>query len=163
MLVVVLCTAHTWMEYPSTTHGMRLYHACNTPESCIGYASACTTHGIRLEYASFMHEIFISFMHGTCMKFRHQSMHVTYMSHSWKMSQIPACYMHVSGIMHITHEISNYSILLLDISCRKLSGFGCMKCTETCMHVSGTPFWVGSTAKNQLVCSKYCILLLNSQ
>ena len=31
------------------------------------------------------------------------------------------------------HEISNYSILSLEISCMELSGFGRMKCAETCM------------------------------
>ena len=77
---------HAWntpvsrMEYACITHGICLYHAWNMPVSCLEYA--CTMHGIHLEHAGFMHEISIFFMHGTCMKFRHQSMHVTCMSHT---------------------------------------------------------------------------------
>ena len=39
------CT-HACMEYPRTTHGIRLYHAWNMPVSCM--ECACTTHGICL-------------------------------------------------------------------------------------------------------------------
>ena len=41
-----------------------------------------------------------------------------------------ACYMHVSGIMN---GIANSSILLLEISCMKITGFSHMKCAEICM------------------------------
>ena len=55
---------------------------------------------------------------------------VTCMVPTCKMSQIPACYMHVSGIMH---GIVNSSVLSLQISCMKITGCSRMKCAETCL------------------------------
>ena len=64
-----VCTVHG-----ARVHGIRLYHAWNTPVPRMEYA--CTTHGIRLyhawnmpvqrmEYARTMHGIYL-IMHGTC-------------------------------------------------------------------------------------------------
>ena len=94
MPIAVLRMVHACMN------GIPQYHTWNMPVSCMEYT--CIMHGICLKHASFMHEICVFFMHETCMKFRHQSMHETCMSHTWKTSQIPACYMHISGIVHIT-------------------------------------------------------------
>ena len=150
MSVAVLCM-HTWMEYPSimecacTMHGIRLYHAWNTPVPRMEYA--CIMLGIRLYDAwntpgtCTFHAVNVHiFMHGTCMKFRHQSMHACNM-HVPYLKNVPnPCMLHACFRNHACnmHEISNYSITLsLEISCMELSGFGRMKCAETCMkHAS---------------------------
>ena len=72
-------------------------------------------------------------------------MHVTCIVPTCKTSQIPACYMHVSGIMH---GIVNSSVLSLEISCMKITGCSRMKYAET--HVSGAPFRVGGFSYDYL-------------
>ena len=58
------------------------------------------------------------------------SMHVPYLKNVPNPCMLHACFRNHACNMH---EISNYSILLLESSCIKLSGFGHMKCAETCM------------------------------
>ena len=102
------CT-HEWntpvprIEYACTTHGICLYHAWNTPVPHMEYAWN---------------------MQVSCMKYAYFSC----MEHAQNMHEIQAP-IHAYNM----YEISNYSILLLEISCMKLSGFGRMKCAETCM------------------------------
>ena len=115
-----------------TVHGIHLYHAWNTSLSCLEYA--CTTHGICLEHASYMHKMCIF----SCMKFRHQSIHVTCMSPYLQNVPNPcmlhACFRnHASNMQEISSYMHLHVIVLLEISYMKLSGFGCMKCAETCM------------------------------
>ena len=148
------------MEYTYITHGTRLHHAWNTPVSCMEYA--CTMHGIHLCHTwntpapctCVMHRIHLyhawktpvprmeyawngpDSMHGTCTFYAWNIGSNPCMWHAWylhvKRPQIPACYIHVSGIMH---GIANSSILSLEILCMKITrlSFSCMKCAETCM------------------------------
>ena len=62
-------------------------------------------------------------------------MHVPYLKNVPNPCMLHACFRNHACNMH---EISNYSITLsLEISCMELSGFGRMKCAETCMkHAS---------------------------
>ena len=56
--------------------------------------------------------------------------HVPYLKNVPNPCMLYACFRNHACNMH---EILNYSILSLEISCMELSGFGRMKCAETCM------------------------------
>ena len=110
------------MEYVSIMLGIRLYHTWNMSGTCKFHAR-----NVHIFHAWNIHEI--------CMKFRHQSIHVTCMSPYLKTIPNP-CMLHACFRNHASnmHEISNYlHVLLLELSCMKFSGLGRMKCAETCM------------------------------
>ena len=107
------------------------------------YVHACTP-----EHEGFMREICIfSCMHAlhayeTCMKHAWNLGTNPCMQQAWKVSQIPACYMHVSGIMHVTwmkFRIIQYC------HWNFMHGTFWIWGHEMCwnMHVWGAPFWVG--------------------
>ena len=143
------------MEYACITHGICLYHAWNTPVRRMEYScimlgihlyDAWNTPGTCRFHAWNIHIFHACNMHETCMKIRHQSMHVTCMSHTWKTSQIPACYMHVSGIMHVTcmkFQIIQYCHW--KFHAWHFLDFGAWNVRKHAwnVHVSGAPFWVG--------------------
>ena len=123
---------HAWnmpvscMDSACTMHGIHLYHAWNMPYHAWNMSGTCKFHAwnVHIFHAWNMHE--------ACMKFRYQSVHVTCMSpylpnpcmlhtcfrnhacnmHAWKFQTIQYCYwkFHPGN-----------------------SGFGRVKCAETCM------------------------------
>ena len=123
MEIPVLCMVHAWstpvphMEYTSATHEIHvcLYHtwnnACIMNETCISHAPvSCAFHAWNAGINPCMQHAW--YLPVKCPKSLHGN--ACFRNHAWFM-----------------HEIANSSILSLEISCIKITGFSCMKCAET--------------------------------